>query len=127
VKNKRGQVSFFLYFSFTFFGLPLGRMDDSIPKATAVCSCHCSKNKRGQKREGVRLRFSANKKVRVPAADMGHGQPLHIVTQGAICLWPDHQVPVIGHDHVTQQAHGGALPGLCEDVLKGGVIAWFVK
>jgi hypothetical protein len=42
LENKRGQVSFFRYFSFTFFGLPFGRMDDSSPKATAVCSCHWS-------------------------------------------------------------------------------------
>src|ERR1700688_3289310 len=70
---------------------------------------------------------SAAMMMGVPAAYMGHAQPLHIGAEGAVKLRPNNQVPVVGHQGVAHQPHGGALPGFSQNLLKSGVIGCFSK
>src|SRR6516225_3786272 len=65
--------------------------------------------------------------VGMPPPHLGNHKPLRIRTQGAVVLRPNHQVPVIGQDHVGQQPHVQAFPGLPQYLLERRVICRLVK
>ena len=60
--------------------------------------------------------------VGVPALGMGQGEQTHKC--GEICLAPrpQHQVPVIGHEAVSQDSHPDAFPHLAQDAFKGLIV-----
>src|SRR5438067_1513327 len=65
--------------------------------------------------------------MRVPAPDMGDSKPLRVNTQFAIVLGPDHQMPVAGQSHVSQQPHRRTLPRLPQHFLEGCVVSGFAE
>src|SRR5262249_30879247 len=44
-----------------------------------------------------------------------------------ILLGPNQQMPMVGQDHVSQQAHRRTLPGLSQYLLEGRVVARLVE
>lgn len=65
--------------------------------------------------------------MRVPALGVGVGQPLHEVTELAVGLRPQGQVPVVGHEAPGEDADGDALVGLGQNAFEGGVVLVFVE
>ena len=60
--------------------------------------------------------------MRMPALRVGDRQPSHVFRQVLIAHWPEHQVPMIGHQTETQQTHRDVLASFFEHVLKGGIV-----
>jgi hypothetical protein len=58
----------------------------------------------------------------------GQGQPMHDIGQFAILLRPKHEVPMVGHQAIGQQAHAGhVLLRLGHDIEERRVVHFFVK
>jgi len=60
--------------------------------------------------------------VGVPPPDVGGGQAVHVPAQVAGVMRPQHQVPVVGHEAVGEQAHGHVRVGLGHGALEGVVV-----
>src|SRR5271156_1889874 len=66
--------------------------------------------------------------VLVVAANMGGEQPHHVVAQFAVTAWPEREVEMVGHQAIPEQTHPRrSLPGLAQQLDKGGEIASLVK
>ena len=65
--------------------------------------------------------------VPMVAADMGGEQPLHPAAQVAVAARPEHEVEMVGHQHVAQDSQRQPLVGLRHQFEEGGVVAIFVK
>src|SRR5580692_5214170 len=63
----------------------------------------------------------------VPASHMRPCQPLQIGAKRTIPVWPDHQMPMVGHDEKAEQTHLKMLPCLPQDLLKCRIIGRFAK
>jgi hypothetical protein len=64
----------------------------------------------------------------MPPLRMGQGQPMHEIGQVAILLRPKHEVPMVGHQAIGQQAHAGdVLLRLSHDIKERLVVHFFVK
>ena len=42
-------------------------------------------------------------------------------------MWPQHQVPVVGHETIGEDVDRNSLPRLGEDFEEGGVVTIFVQ
>ena len=65
--------------------------------------------------------------VLVVTADMGREQPRHVVAEITVCAWPNDKVKVVGHQAVSNQAHGHVLVGVAQEIEEGVEIAILVK
>ena len=58
----------------------------------------------------------------VPTLGMGQRRPLGELREIAICLRPQQQVPMIGHQTMRKNPHVVAITGFSQDALEGGVV-----
>jgi len=56
--------------------------------------------------------------AQMPSANVCRGQPLHERAEGPVLLGPEHQVPMIRHKAVGQDAHRHALDGVDHDAFE---------
>jgi hypothetical protein len=65
--------------------------------------------------------------VRVPALSMGHGEQAHEFAQFPVLARPEHEMPVVGHQTVTDDSDGQLLVGSLDDLLHRYVIRVVVE
>ncbi len=59
----------------------------------------------------------------VPTHRVGHGQPWEELTDVGIRLWPDHEMPVVGHHRVVESAKGHAVVGFFQHTFERFLVA----
>ena len=57
-----------------------------------------------------------------PACDMSHRQPLHEETQILVSFGPHDEMPMIGHQAITADAHRTLVQGLRDDAFNRVII-----
>lgn len=65
--------------------------------------------------------------VLLPAGGVGDCQPLHERRELFALLGPEHKVPMIGHQAISEDADWRFVERLAEDSLEGGVVVFVVK
>jgi hypothetical protein len=65
--------------------------------------------------------------VFLPSGYVSHGKALHERTEASIVLWPQHKMPMIGHQAIGKNSHLPLFERFNNDSFEGKVVFVFVK
>ena len=75
----------------------------------------------------VEVTGSAGAVMRMPTHAVRDGKPLKELANFLVGLWPDHEVPMIGHHRKIENPQPNTLLGLFDDSFKRFVVTLFLE
>ena len=81
-----------------------------------------SLNGKGLEAALIKMSLSNRPMGSMPPLGVRHGHPPHEARKVVILPGPQHEVPMVRHETITEEAHRGLLASLGKNLLEGSVI-----